>query len=156
MDLNYIISEREKQNKNSNNILMDIYKDRDKSSDSKCELNKLNGNTINLIRNNNKIKFNNEHNLHFIDDYYPKNRKKKSNLKKSCCKIIKEKINYFINSLTGLIFMIIIIFLTIIYYDIKCLFFPPSYKLYYINFYILLMIIYLFDFFLEILLLKNK
>ena len=49
MDLNYIISEREKQNKNSNNILMDIYKDRDKSSDSKCELNKLNGNTINLM-----------------------------------------------------------------------------------------------------------
>ena len=79
MDLNDIISEREKQNKNSNNILMDFYKEKDKSSDSKCELNKLNGNTINLIKNNNKIKFNkNEHNLHFIDDnYYPKNRKKK-------------------------------------------------------------------------------
>ena len=157
MDLNDIISEREKQNKNSNNILMDIYKDRDKSSDSKCELNKLNGNKINLIRNNNKNKFNNnEHNLHFIDDYYPKNRKKKSNLKKSCCKIIKEKINYFINSLTGLIFMIIIIFLTIIYYDIKCLFFPPSYKLYYINFYILLMIIYLFDFFFRNFIIKEQ
>ena len=75
-----------------------------------------------------------------------KKKKKKSNFKKSCCKTIKEKINYFINSLTGLIFMIIIIFLTIIFYDIKCLFFPPCYQLYYLNFYILLMIIYLFDF----------
>jgi hypothetical protein len=82
MELNYIISERDKQNKNNkynNNILMEIYKEKENSSDSKCELNK-NVNSINLItgRNNNKIKFNE----HIEENYYQKKKKKKSNLKK--------------------------------------------------------------------------
>ena len=159
MALNCIITERDKQNKN-NNILFDIYKEKDKSSDSKCELNKLNGNSINLntYRNNHKNKFNiNEHNLHFIDDnFYRKNSKKENKDKKSCCKKIKEKIKYFEISLTGLIFMIIINFLTLIFYDIKCLFFPSKYKIFYISFYIILMFIYLFDFIFTMLIKEQK
>ncbi len=73
----------------------------------------------------------------------------KSQIKQNCFFNVRNKIKEYETSKTGCIIMLIIVFITLIYYDFKIIFIPNKYRLFYrifyglIIFFILLWILYL-------------